>query len=221
MSAPIRLLVAGADAPTGMGIRLALADDGLVVTGEPADADDAIALALADPPDVCLLDEALPGGCLAAIETIHRHAPAVKLLVLTGSERPAALVAAIHAGVSGYLRTDQPATRMPATIRGVLAGEAALSRRLTYALLEAMRPADRVRAHRPDAHPGGRPLTARELEVLELLAEGFSTGAIAALLAITPVTVRRHVSSAVERLGVADRDEAIALLDPHAGRSGR
>lgn len=212
MSGAARVLVAGADAATGMGIRLALADEGLIVCGEPADADATVLQALTEPPDVCLLDEDLPGGLLAAIATIHLHAPDVKLLVLTASDRPAGLVAAIHAGIAGYLRKDQPATRMPATIRGVLAGEAALSRRLTFALLESMRPADRLRARQADAPPGTRPLTDRELEVLELLGDGFTTGAIAALLAITPVTVRRHVSAAVAKLGVADRDQAIATL---------
>lgn len=212
MSAAARVLIAGTDASTGMGIRLALIDEGLAVCGQPADADETVRLALGDPPDVCLLDEDLPGGLLATLEAIHLHAPHVKLLVLTASERPAGLLAAVHAGVAGYLRKDQPASRMPATIRGVLAGEAALSRRLTYTLLEAMRPADRLRARQADLPSDARPLTDRELEVLELLGDGFSTGAIAALLAITPVTVRRHVSAAVSKLGVADRDEAIAAL---------
>jgi DNA-binding NarL/FixJ family response regulator len=210
----IRVLVAEPDAPTCVGIRLALEADGLEVCAEPLSAMAAIDLTLAQRPDICLLAENLPGGAIVAVDAIHRRSPDTKIVLLTDSEEPRSLLAAIRAGSSGYLRKDQDPARMPATIRGVIDGEAALSRRLTHRLIESLRTRERGRS--APTTPGGPPMTDRELEVLELMAEGLRTSEIAQRLAIVEVTVRRHASSAVAKLGVADRSAAIAVL---TGRS--
>ena len=112
------------------------------------------------------------------------------------------------------MRKDLDPTRLPATIHGVNAGEAALSRRLTFHVLENLR--TRARGRSAPTKPGGPSMTDRELEVLELMTEGLRTSEIAAQLSISEVTVRRHVSSAVSKLGVADRAAAISVL---SGRS--
>jgi DNA-binding NarL/FixJ family response regulator len=210
----VRVLLAEPDAPTRMGMRLALEADGFEVCCEPMDARSAISDAARERPEVCLIDERLPGGALLAVDAIFRGVPETKLLVLTDSEEPRGLLASIRAGASGYLRKDLDPTRLPATIRGVLDGEAALSRRLTMRLMEALRTRERGRS--APTTPGGPSMTDRELEVLELMTEGLRTSEIAARLSIAEVTVRRHVSSAVSKLGVADREAAIAVL---TGRS--
>jgi len=210
----VRVLLAEPDAPTRMGIRLALEAEGFEVCSEPLDARSAVSEAIRENPLVCLIDEELAGGVLVAVDAIYRRVPEMKLLVLTAAEQPRSLFAAIRAGASGYLRKDLDPTRLPATIRGVLDGEAALSRRLTFQLMETLRMRERGRS--ASTTPGGPSMTDRELEVLELMTEGLRTSEIAGRLTIAEVTVRRHVSSAVSKLGVADRAAAIAVL---SGRS--
>ncbi len=214
MTMPVTVLLAERDTPTRVGIRLALEAAGIEVSCEPLDAAGAAADAWTQRPMVCLIDEGLAGGALIALDAINRRLPEVKLLLLTDSEAPKHLLSAIRAGASGYLRKDLEPTRIPATIRGVLNGEAALSRTMTMTLIEALRRRDRGRS--APTTPGGPSMTDRELEVLELMTEGLRTSEISERLSISEVTVRRHVSSAVSKLGVADRSAAIAVL---SGRS--
>lgn len=214
MSAPLRVLLAEPDEPTRVGIRIALEAAGIQVCAEPLDAAGAVALAASERPDVCLVAERLRGGAILAVDAIFRRLPDCKLLILTDAEEPKSLFAGIRAGTSGYVRKDLDPTRLPDTIRGVVAGEAALSRRLTQRLLDSLRTRERGRS--APTTPGGPSMTDRELEVLELMAEGLRTSEIAGRLAISEVTVRRHVSSAVAKLGVADRAAAIRIL---TGRS--
>lgn len=214
MTARLRVLLAEPDAPTRAGIRLALEDAGLEICGEPLDARSATQTALRERPDACLIDEGLRGGAMVAVDAIYRRLPDTKLIMLTEAEEPKSLLQSIRAGAVGYVRKDLDPTRLPATIHGVLAGEAALSRRLTYRLLESLRRRERGRS--APTTPGGPSITDRELEVLELMTEGLRTSEIAMQLSISEVTVRRHVSSVVSKLGVADRAAAIAVL---TGRS--
>lgn len=214
MSRPVRALVAEPDAPTCVGIRMALEADGIDVCTEPVSAMAAIDLAVVRRPDICLLAETLPGGAIVAVDAIHRRVPEAKIVLLTDQEEPRSLLSAIRAGASGFVRKDRDPARLPATMRGVLGGEAALSRKLTNRLIESLRTRERGRS--APTTPGGPPMTDRELEVLELMAEGMRTSEIAQRLAIVEVTVRRHASSAVAKLGVTDRSAAIAVL---TGRS--
>jgi DNA-binding NarL/FixJ family response regulator len=108
------------------------------------------------------------------------------------------------------LRKDLGSSRLPATVRGVLDGEAAMSRRLTYRLMEALR--TRSRGRMTPTRPGGPSISDRELDVLEHLTEGLGTGEIALRMSISQVTVRRHISSAMAKLGVKDRAAALKLL---------
>ena len=214
MTGTVRVLLAEPDAPTRAGIRFALEDAGLEICGEPLDARSASDCAIRERPQVCLIDEGLRGGAIVAVDAIYRRLPDTKLIMLTEAEEPGSLLASIRAGAVGYVRKDLDPARLPATIHGVLAGEAALSRRLTYRLLESLRTRERGRS--APTTPGGPSITDRELEVLELMTEGLTTSQIARQLAISEVTVRRHVSSAVTKLGVEDRAAAIAVL---TGRS--
>ena len=210
MSDATRVLLAEPDAPTRAGIGLALEADAFEICAEPQDASAAIENALRDRPDVCLIDEDLRGGAIAAVDAICRRLPNTKLVMLTDREEPRSLLAAIRAGAVGYVRTDLDPSRLAATIRGVLAGEAAISRRLMVRVLESLRTRERGRS--APTTPGGPSMTDRELEVLELMAEGLRTSEIAGRLSIAEATVRRHVSSAVTKLGVADRAAAIGVL---------
>ena len=214
MSELVRVLLAERDERTRAGIEMVLEAEGFEICAEPLDATTAIAAAVRDRPAACLIDEGLRGGAIVAVDAIFRRVPGTRLLILTDSEEPRSLFQAIRAGSSGFVRKDADPARLPATIRGVLAGEAALSRRLTFRLMESLRTRERGRA--APTTPGGPAITDRELEVLELLTEGLRTSEIANRLSIAEVTVRRHVSSAVAKLGVTDRAAAIEVL---TGRS--
>lgn len=214
MTMPVTVLLAEPDAMTRVGIRMALDAAGIEVCCEPLDATSVAADAWSERPLVCLIDDCLPGGALVALDAINRRMPEVKLLLLTEAEEPKNLLSAIRAGASGYIRKDLDPTRIADTICGVLNGEAALSRTMTMRLIEALRRRDRGRS--APTTPGGPSMTDRELEVLELMTEGLRTSEISDRLSISEVTVRRHTSSAVAKLGVADRGAAIAVL---TGRS--
>jgi DNA-binding NarL/FixJ family response regulator len=210
VSEPIRVLLAEPDTPTRTGIRLVLEGGGFAVCAEPLDSASAVAAALACRPAICLVAERLPGRAVTALDAMSRRLQDAKLVLLTESDDPAALFAAVRAGACGYVRTDRDPTRLPETLRGVLAGEAALSRVMTYVLLERWRTRERGRTLTTVS--GATAVTDRELEVLEALAEGLHTSEIAARLSISDVTVRRHVGSVVAKLGAGDRAGAIRAL---------
>ncbi|MGH2941960.1 MAG: LuxR C-terminal-related transcriptional regulator [Solirubrobacteraceae bacterium] len=210
MSEPIAVLLAEPDAPTRSGIRVVLEDAGFVICAEPVDSAAALDAALDCRPAICLVADRLAGGAVAALHDIYRRLPGCKLVLLTDSDDPVVLFAAVRAGACGCVRKDRDPRRLPDTLRGVLAGEAALSRVMTFVLLERWRTRERGRALA--TVPGASAITDRELDVLELMAEGSHTSEIAARLSISDVTVRRHAASVVAKLGVEGRAGAIRVL---------
>jgi DNA-binding NarL/FixJ family response regulator len=205
-----RVLVADRDRPTRAGLRRVLGQAGFEIASEATDADAAVDIAVAERPDVALIATDLPGGGLAAARQIAARAARVRLVVLTGRPSGEELVEAVLAGAAGYLGRDVDSERLPAILRGVLAGEVALPRRHSRHLVEALRRRDVRRAElavRTDAV-----LTDREWEVLQLLADGVPTGEMSRRLGISAVTARRHISSVIAKLGVADRASAAELL---------
>lgn len=211
MERPIRALIADDHAPARSGIRAALEAGGFEICGEAPDADGAIALAEAERPDVCVLDVQMPGGGVHAAREIARLSPESAVVMLTVSIDERDLLGAIEAGAVGYLLKDTSTERLPMALRGVMSGEAAIPRWLVSRLVSEV--ANRGRRRRVALADGGTmSLTQRELQVLELAGEGLTTAEIAERLAVSVITVRRHISSAVQRLGVADRGEAVSRL---------
>jgi DNA-binding NarL/FixJ family response regulator len=202
----VRVVLADDHPPTRMGVRLALAGDGFEVE-EAADAATAVELVRRLRPDVCLLDITMPGGGIDAARQIAQHAPETAVVMLTVSSDDQNLFDALQAGAVGYLLKTTDPERLPHALRGVLRGEAALPRTLAARVLKAFAasPRSRVVARR---NGGETRLTPREWEVLQLLREGRSTAEIAAQLAISSITVRRHISSTLAKLGARNRSEA-------------
>jgi DNA-binding NarL/FixJ family response regulator len=193
-----------------MGVRMTLVRAGFTVLAEAVDRDSAVEAVLRERPDLCVLALKLPGGGIEAAKVLYRDAPATSVVMLSASASPTDMIAAFRAGAKGYLTKDTSPDGLPSALAGVLRGEAALPRTLTHHVLELLRelPAQ-------DAGPlsvQGVTLTARESEVLRMLRAGLSTIEISERLSLSPVTVRRHISSAVTRLGAANRDEAIRAL---------
>jgi DNA-binding NarL/FixJ family response regulator len=203
VTSPPRVLIADGDASTRMGLRVTLAAGGFVIAGEASDAQSALAVARAEQPELTLLVADLPGGGIAAAREVASLLPGTRIVVLSRDPSGAELVAAVEAGASGYLGEDVSQSRLPTVLHGILAGEVALPRRFTQHLLDEMRGRDVQRAA-VDAH-ASTALTDREWEVLELLVDETPTGEMARRLGISQVTVRRHVSSLLAKLGLSSR----------------
>jgi DNA-binding NarL/FixJ family response regulator len=210
MTAPTRILLAEGDAPTRAGLRLSVAGAGFDVVAEAAAHSAAVDAALAQRPDLALIAADLPGGGIDTTRRLGELLPGIRIIVLSPDPGGEELLAAVLAGAAGYLAKDMSLARLPHAIRGVVEGEVALPRRHAQHLLEELRRRhiQRVRV----AARANATLTDREWEVLQLLGEYASTAQMAQLLHISQVTVRRHVSTLLGKLGVTDRDSAAQLV---------
>lgn len=200
-------------AATRAGVRRALELRGMHVVAEAGTAEEAVAAAIRHRPAVCLLAVHLPGGGIAAAERISEVLPDTKIVMLTGSDRDEDLFAALRAGVDGYLLKTMSARRLPDAVQGVLAGEAAIPRRLVARLVEEYRSQGRRRVVQLSGSSTPIELTAREFEVMMRLREHQSTAEIARDLRISEITVRRHISSIEHKLGAANRRAALAMIE--------
>ena len=206
---PPTVVVADDHPASRAGIRTILEGDGFRVVGEAGDAQGAVALALRHQPSVCVLDVSMPGDGIAAAAEIRRRAPAVEVVILTVSATARDLIAALRAGASGYLLKSMNPDRLPAALRGVLAGEAAIPRELMRHVVEALR-SRRGLAAVPDI-PGVE-ISQREAEVMQMLSRGATTAEVAERLGLAQSTVRRHASAVAAKLGASDRRDALDRL---------
>jgi DNA-binding NarL/FixJ family response regulator len=193
-----------------LGVRMALMRGGFDVLAEAADRDGAVEAVLRERPNVCLLDISMPGGGIEAAEILTQAAPGTAVVMLTVSGSPEDLLRALRAGAKGYLPKDTSPDRLPAALRGVLKGEAALPRTLVGRVLHQFRDLPTLAA--TPVRVGGVQLTARESEILRLLNSGLSTMAISQRLSLSPITVRRHISTGVAKLGASGRDDALRAI---------
>ena len=211
MTAPRTVVLADDHVPTRYGVRLSLENGGFTVCAEAGTADAAVAGAVAYRPDVALLDINMPGSGIVAAERIAAEVPETAIVMLTASRADDDLFSALQAGAMGYLLKETDPERLPLALAGVLDGEAALPRTLVTRLIREYQ--GRARRRRiPRLGSRGATLTEREWEVLEALDSGLTTKEIAARLEVSPVTVRRHISIVLQKLGVASREEALQLL---------
>jgi DNA-binding NarL/FixJ family response regulator len=195
----IRLLIADDHPIVRDGLRGMFAGDpGFEVLGEAADGAQAVALAQALHPDVILMDLRMPGmDGVAAIKELARLGSAARVLVLTTYDTDRDVMPAIEAGATGYLLKDTGRDELVRAVRTAARGEAVLSPSVATRLLGQVRtPAD--------------PLSARELEILRLIADGATNREAAARLFISEATVKSHVLHIYTKLGVNDRAAAVA-----------
>jgi DNA-binding NarL/FixJ family response regulator len=182
------------------------------VCAEAADAAHALQLALETKPDICLLDIRMPGGGLAAAWEISARLPTTKIVMLTVSEDDSSLFGALRAGAVGYLVKDLDLSLLPDELRDVAEGKAAIPRSLVARMVKQLHATDpRFRTTTVAGEPGTR-LTSREWEVLAALADGLTTREIERRLQLKQSGIRAHISSVVRKLGVRDREEAIAFF---------
>ncbi|MGA9227508.1 MAG: response regulator transcription factor [Mesobacillus sp.] len=173
-----------------LGSLLSLEDD-MEVVGKASNGEEAVSLAKNLQPDVCIMDIEMPGKTgLEAAEELKELG--CKVIILTTFARSGYFQRALKAGVSGYLLKDSPSEELASSIRSVMGG------RRVYAP-ELM----------DDVYSEENPLTEREMEVLELVADGKNTKEIAGQLSITAGTVRNYISTILDKLEVTNRIEAI------------
>jgi DNA-binding NarL/FixJ family response regulator len=208
----LRVLIADDHAPTRDDVRRALTKGGMDVCAEAADAARAVQRALETKPDICLLDLRMPGGGVAAAWEIAARLPTTKIVVLTVSDDDASLFSALRAGAVGYLVKDIDLLLLPRALEDVAEGRAAIPRSLVARMVKQFHGSDpRFRTTTVSGELGTR-LTSREWDVLAALADGLSTREIGRRLQLKQSGVRAHISAVVRKLGVADRDEAIAFF---------
>ncbi len=200
----IRILLADDQALVRGGLRLILdAEPDLEVVAEAADGQDAVARAIECRPDLVLMDIRMP--VLDGIDATRRllaEVPEARVLILTTFDLDEYVVDAFRAGASGFLLKTSPPPQLVAAVRTVQEGDALLAPASTRKLIEqAARP--------PAASPVLDQLTAREHDVLQLLARGMTNAEIAAELVVEPSTVKSHVASLLSKLNLRDRVHAV------------
>ena len=213
---PVSVLVADDHARTRAMVRAALERSGeFRVCAEAPDSDSAVDAARTWRPDVCLLDINMPGSGIAAAARITAALPETAVVMLTVSRQDEDLFDALRAGASGYLLKGMDENAIGDALHRVLAGESPLPGSLVARLVEEFRDREHRRVAVPDAQAAR--LTGREWDVLELMRKGCSTLVISRRLFISQTTVRSHVSAILRKLGVSDREAAIAMFESERG----
>jgi DNA-binding NarL/FixJ family response regulator len=213
--APVRVLVADDQQLIRDGIASLLGiQPGITVVGTASDGAQAVEKALALAPDVILMDVRMPGtdGVLAAAQ-VRRELPACRVIMLTTFDDEDYVVRALRAGAVGYLLKDLPAAELASAVRMAHAGVAQFGAQAVGRLASALarHPAG-VEAERGVV---GQPLTAREVDVLRLIARGATNREIATRLYLSEGTVKNHISRILTRLALRDRTQAAIYARDH------
>jgi DNA-binding NarL/FixJ family response regulator len=194
---------------------------GLEVVGAAADGEEAVRLVAEKAPDVVLMDLRMP-RCdgVEATRSIRRDHQDTQVVVLTTFADDDSLFPALEAGARGYLTKDAGGEEILRAIEDVMSGQAGLSPKVQRRLLERLAQGGPVVAQptgsgrgAPEELPDG--LTAREAEVLALVAEGLSNAEIAAKLYVSPATVKTHINNLFSKIGARDRAQAVRYAFRH------
>jgi DNA-binding NarL/FixJ family response regulator len=208
----IRVLLVDDQALLRAGLRVLLeSEEGIAVVGEAGDGEEAIFLALETRPDVVLMDISMPR--LDGLEATKRIAAddrleGVRVLILTTFESDERVFTALRGGASGFLAKDSDPPDVLRAVRAVASGEAQLSPSVTRLIIEELVAWPERRLSSPSQL---EELTAREREVMALVAYGLTNQAIAERLVVSPATAKTHVSRTMVKLHARDRAQLVAL----------
>ena len=203
MAKPIRILIADDHAIVRRGLRTLIASEpGMKVVGEAADGGEAVERARTLCPDVILMDIVMPrqNGLQAIAQIVGRN-PQARILVLTSFAEDDKVFPAIKAGALGYLLKDTSPEQLLQSIYAVHRGESSLHPTIALKVIRELN-------HPPALPPTTEPLTAREVQVLKLVAQGMTNHEIAETLVISERTVGNHVGSILGKLHLANRTQA-------------
>jgi DNA-binding NarL/FixJ family response regulator len=204
---PIRALIVDDHPVTREGLRTALelSKDVIVVVGEASSGEEAIEQARDLTPDVVFMDVRMPGmDGIEATRRIRQAAPSTKVILITIDESRGAISEAIQAGVSGYLLKDTSPDALVDAARNAVEGNAVIHPQLTKTFIEEIRLGE-------SESPSTTPLSKREREILQKVADGSTTRQVATDLGISPHTVKTHLERIFEKLGANDRAQAVAI----------
>jgi DNA-binding NarL/FixJ family response regulator len=194
----------------GLELLLKLEKD-IEVTGLAQDGAEAVELVAKNPPDLVLMDLKMPGlNGVEATRRICERFPKTRVLVLTTFDDDEWVFDAIRAGASGYLLKDTPREKVIEAVRGTVSGKAYIDPMVAGKLLNQVT----NKQEQPESLITGK-LTEREVDVLRLIARGFSNAAIAGELHLSEGTIRNHVSAIFAKLDVSDRTQAAILAIRH------
>lgn len=203
----VRVIVAEDQALVRAGLVTILRTDrNIEVVGEAADGEAATALARSQEPDIALLDVRMPVmDGLAATRQIIAHTPSTRVVVLTTFGQDDVVLEALRSGASGFMLKDARPEELLAAVHAVAAGEARLDPAVISAVIAHFRSQRQPRSTSRSLAA----LTAREREVLLLIARGYSNAEIAEELIVSPGTVKSHVGSLLAKLSARDRVQAV------------
>jgi DNA-binding NarL/FixJ family response regulator len=209
---PIRVVIADSQPLVRAGLQALLEREAdVTVIGHAGDGEEAAALARETRPEVLLVDSDLPGLDGIELSRLIQADPelsGVHILLLSASTTDERFLPALRAGISGFLLKDGRLDRLADAVRSVAQGEAALAPSLARRLMAELAAQPDVRRHSPEQLDE---LTAREREVVALVAAGLSNGEIAEQLVVSPATAKTHVSRALCKLRARDRAQLVRL----------
>ncbi len=214
LGAVLRVLVVDDDPMirTYCGQILSAAGD-IEVVGEASDGDEVVAAVHAHHPDVVVMDLTMRRmGGVAATAELHALPHPPRVLAVTAFDTPALILAAVDAGVDGFLAKDATGAEIVAAVRSVAAGDGAFSGRAQRIILERIR-ADRSGPSQQEARAMLAPLTDKELEVARAVGDGLTNAQIAARAYVSEATVKTHLGRALAKVGLTNRTQLAIVVD--------
>ena len=216
MNTPIRVLIADDQPMVRAGLRMILElEPDIDIVGEAADGNEAVAVAAATEPDVILMDVRMPNldGLEATRRIVGSREDGPRVLILTTFDLDVYVYEALASGASGFVLKDIEPEKLVDAIRVIANGEALLSPTVTKKLIEEFvrRPPDVVRPSPRELEQ----LTAREAEIMALVARGLSNAEIAAQAFVSEPTVKTHVARILMKLGLRDRVQVVVYAYEH------
>lgn len=203
----LRAMIADRDPFARRVVKDTLERAGIAVVAEASSGHETVELAVYHRPDVVVIDHLMPGiDGIEATRRLRGRDRSIRVVMLTAASEDELGLRALAAGAVGFISKDVDLDALPRALRSVCEGEAAISRRLTLALIEHYEAAGAIAHGMRPVHSG---LTDREWQVLDLLTAGATTDEIADVLVLSAETVRSHMKRVYRKLGVRSRHEAV------------